>query len=88
MPQYSIDILTIFVWTSTVLTWIHIYLFSHTQNTSSAATSLRIYFEANEAGDLGRGGSPAFYNGNVPLGVSIFPKELIVVPERYVRSLR
>lgn len=63
-----------------VLTWIHIYLFSHTQSTSSAATSLRIYYEANKAQDWNDVGGSKFYNGKVPMGISIFPRELLVVP--------
>ena len=63
-----------------VLTWIHIYLFSHTQSTSSAATSIRIYYEVNQANDFGTIQAGKYYNGKVPMGVSIFPRELIVVP--------
>ncbi|GJE91833.1 hypothetical protein PsYK624_079840 [Phanerochaete sordida] len=64
------------------LTWIHIYLFSHTQSTSSAATSIRIYYEAVQGGDLRVDAlaRPELYNGAVPLGISIFPKELWVQP--------
>jgi hypothetical protein len=32
-------------------------------------------------------GNPKYYNGSVPLGVSIFPKELAVLPERSVPVL-
>ena len=63
-----------------MLTWIHIYAFSRTQSTSSAATSIRIYYEVAQARDFLTPADPAYYNGKVPLGVSIFPQELAVTP--------
>ena len=63
-----------------VLTWIHIYLLSNTQSTSSAATSIRIYYEANKCSDRSTTGDPRFRNATVPMGISIFPRELLVVP--------
>ena len=70
----------------TVLTWIHIYLLSHTQGTSSASTTIRIYFEIIHSDDLPKIGDPKYYNKNVPLGVSVFPKDLNVLPDRSVCS--
>ncbi|EKM49656.1 uncharacterized protein PHACADRAFT_106742 [Phanerochaete carnosa HHB-10118-sp] len=72
-----------------VLTWIHIYLFSHTQSTSSAATSVRIYYEVIQSGDmrLDKPGNPQLYNGAVPLGISIFPQEIVVPPSLWHRTL-
>ena len=63
-----------------VLTWIHIYLFSHVHSTSSAATSVRIYFEATQANDWSALVDGQHYNGQVPMGLSVFPRELIVAP--------
>ena len=63
-----------------VLTWIHIYAFSHTQASSSAATSIRIYYEAVSAQDFAALGSPSYYNAKVPFGISIFPQEIVIVP--------
>lgn len=67
-----------------VLTWIHLYLLSGPQGTSSASTSIRIYFEVEAAGDKFTWGSPAHCNGAVPLGISVFPKEIAVTPRVYV----
>ena len=62
-----------------MLTWIHIYLFSHIHSTSSAATSVRIYCESERANDW-EDMTARFYNGQVPMGLSVFPRELVVVP--------
>ncbi|GJE91854.1 epoxide hydrolase [Phanerochaete sordida] len=70
-----------------VLTWIHIYAFSHTQASSSAATSVRIYFEVARANEHAKVADPAFYNARVPLGVSVFPQEIIVVPSTWHHTL-
>ncbi|KIP01527.1 hypothetical protein PHLGIDRAFT_123272 [Phlebiopsis gigantea 11061_1 CR5-6] len=70
-----------------VLTWIHIYLFSHVHSTSSAATSVRIYFEASRARDWDALADRRFYNGRVPMGISVFPRELVVVPSSWHRTL-
>lgn len=29
-------------------------------------------------------GDPKYYNGDVPMGISLFPKELILTPHVYV----
>ena len=70
-----------------VLTWIHIYLFSHTQSSSSAATSLRIYYEVNQANDYTNSQVGKYYNSKVPLGISIFPGEVVVAPLVWHRRL-
>ncbi|KAH7917422.1 alpha/beta-hydrolase, partial [Leucogyrophana mollusca] len=60
-----------------VLTWISIYLFSR----AGPAASLRIYFELE-------GNSSSFLSKcpTIPMGASYFPKELIVVPQAWVRK--
>lgn len=70
-----------------VLTWIHIYACSGAQSTSSAATSIRIYYEAVHAHDFHILSDPAYYNGKVPLGVSVFPQEIVVVPATWHHTL-
>lgn len=57
----------------TVLTWISIYWFSR----AGPAASTRIYYEAGNA--LRAAQEPPVKS--VPMGVSIFPKELAVVPK-------
>ncbi|CAN8103242.1 unnamed protein product [Discula destructiva] len=63
-----------------VLTWISLYAFS----TAGADASVRIYYEnANNLGyDAGNG-----YIANVPLGLSYFPKDLIVPPSTWGQTL-
>lgn len=56
-----------------VLTWISIYWFSR----AGPAASTRIYYEAGNA--LRAAQEPPVKS--VPMGVSIFPKELAVVPK-------
>ena len=52
-----------------MLTWVSLYCFS----TAGPAASLRIYYEfAHETGAPPR--------ATIPLGVSYFPKELVVLP--------
>ncbi|KAH7922168.1 alpha/beta-hydrolase [Leucogyrophana mollusca] len=60
-----------------VLTWISIYLFSR----AGPAASLRIYFELE-------GNSSSFLSKcpTISMGASYFPKELIVVPQAWVRK--
>lgn len=52
-----------------VLTWVSLYWFS----TAGPAASLRIYYEFTH-----EKGTPA--RPTIPLGVSYFPKELVVLP--------
>ncbi|KAH7913935.1 Alpha/Beta hydrolase protein [Hygrophoropsis aurantiaca] len=61
-----------------VLTWISIYLFSR----AGPAASLRIYYElgGNSSSSISSVGP------TIPMGVSSFPKELLVVPIAWVRS--
>lgn len=70
-----------------VLTWIHIYAFSQTQSSSSAATSIRIYYEAAQEKDFMKVADPSHYNGKVPMGISTFPRELVLVPPLWHRTL-
>jgi hypothetical protein len=67
--------------TRAVLTWISIYWFSR----AGPAASLRIYYEAAKAGDW----DPATQNlsSNVAFGISRFPKDLVIRPKTWVRSL-
>ncbi|KIJ65505.1 hypothetical protein HYDPIDRAFT_110600 [Hydnomerulius pinastri MD-312] len=61
-----------------VLTWVSIYWFSRAGPTAS----LRIYFEltnSKETSDVG-GLFP-----KIPMGVSFFPKELLIVPKAWLR---
>lgn len=52
-----------------VLTWVSLYWFS----TAGPAASLRIYYEfAHEKSAVAR--------PTIPLGVSYFPKELVILP--------
>ncbi|KAI1374527.1 epoxide hydrolase 1 [Hypoxylon crocopeplum] len=77
-----------------VLTWISIYLFSD----AGADASLRIYYETVHAPTTlsggGKGeddaavrGAVLRWNGNVPLGLSSFPKDVIALPLSWGRSL-
>ncbi len=59
----------------TVLEWVSLYWFSR----AGPAASLRIYYEVG-FGDFSSGGP----RNTVPLGVSLFPKELLVVPKTCV----
>ncbi|KAG2356320.1 Alpha/Beta hydrolase protein [Suillus spraguei] len=59
-----------------VLTWISLYWFS----CAGPAASLRIYFELREdCEDIGR-------DPTIPMGVSFFPMELIVLPAAWLRK--
>ncbi|KAK7057648.1 alpha beta-hydrolase [Favolaschia claudopus] len=63
-----------------VLTWISIYWFSR----AGPIGSLRIYFEAISRGDgLAGSGAPP----EIPLGLSHFPNDLVVVPKSWSRKL-
>lgn len=59
-----------------VLTWISLYLFSG----PGPAESVRIYYESATAGNFTEIGKLWSY---IPLGLSYFPRELIVVPKTY-----
>ncbi|KAF8555650.1 alpha/beta-hydrolase [Imleria badia] len=61
-----------------ILTWISVYWFSR----AGPAASLRIYFE------IFKGQSTGWIppqHPKIPMGVSLFPKELMVVPKAWVR---
>lgn len=57
-----------------VLTWVSIYWFSR----AGPAASVRIYYEASQAFNL-----LGSYVSKVPMGISVFPKDLGIVPRRY-----
>jgi len=62
-----------------VLTWVSIYWFSR----SGPAASVRIYYEATTQGPDVLGS----YVPNVPLGISVFPKDLGVVPRNWMQTI-
>ena len=68
-----------------ILTWVSIYWFS----TAGPAANLRIYYEAShEMGSFGVNRSRTWqWIGGVKLGLSYFPKELVVMPKTYGRTL-
>ncbi|KAJ7904835.1 Alpha/Beta hydrolase protein [Mycena leptocephala] len=63
-----------------VLTWISSYYFAR----AGPAASLRIYYELNN--DAARYPSPS-QAPTIPLGMSYFPKELMIVPRTWTKSL-
>ncbi|KAK7743267.1 hypothetical protein SLS53_004352 [Cytospora paraplurivora] len=63
-----------------VLTWISIYAFS----TAGPDSSVRIYYESRRQDDIALG---AGYNGKVPLGLSYFPRDLVLRPNTWGRTL-
>ncbi|KAG8415526.1 hypothetical protein J3459_011435 [Metarhizium acridum] len=65
-----------------ILTWVSIYQFS----TAGAAASVRIYYESKHA-ELARVERGFGYVPNVPLGLSYFPKDLILRPRTWGRAL-
>lgn len=70
-----------------VLTWISIYVFSE----AGADASIRLYYDiVNPVGSGGLDGkmeSFLKYNGRVPLGLSYFPRDVIVLPSSWGRTL-
>jgi pimeloyl-ACP methyl ester carboxylesterase len=65
-----------------ILTWISIYHFS----TAGAAASVRIYYESKHA-ELERGAKAFEYVPKVQLGLSYFPKDLVLPPRTWGRAL-
>ncbi|KAJ6443484.1 putative serine hydroxymethyltransferase, mitochondrial [Purpureocillium lavendulum] len=65
-----------------VLTWLSIYAFS----TAGPAASVRIYYEAKHAG-VERTRRGFGYVPGVKLGVSIFPKDVLVPPLKWAEAL-
>ncbi|QPG97412.1 hypothetical protein C2857_006281 [Epichloe festucae Fl1] len=65
-----------------ILTWISIYQFS----TAGAAASVRIYYETTHA-ELETTAKTHDYVPNVPLGLSYFPKDLVLPPLTWGRTL-
>lgn len=63
-----------------VLTWVSIYAFS----TAGPDASVRIYYEARSQEAIAPGYA---YFGKVPLGLSYFPKDLVVPPSTWGRTL-
>ncbi|EMD39696.1 hypothetical protein CERSUDRAFT_81075 [Gelatoporia subvermispora B] len=63
-----------------VLTWISIYWFSR----AGPAASVRIYCETQRAGDWEH--TMTLWS-RIPLGLSFFPKELVVIPRLWARTI-
>lgn len=63
-----------------ILTWISIYAFS----TAGPDASVRIYYENFNNGGYDRGNE---YVANIPLGLSYFPKDLVVPPSTWGYTL-
>lgn len=71
-------------WTDNeVLTWISIYAFS----TAGADASVRIYYESMQARSVFMSSPSMQYYGQVLLGMSYFPKDLVVPPNTWGRTL-
>ncbi|RYO91706.1 hypothetical protein DL766_004386 [Monosporascus sp. MC13-8B] len=70
-----------------ILTWISMYLFSE----AGADASIRLYYEAfHQATGAGEGDSalnPLLKWSGIPLGLSYFPKDVIVLPSSWGRTL-
>ena len=64
-----------------ILTWVSVYWFS----TAGVAAAQRIYFEALHSGF--KGGLTEGYVPHVKLGIAYFPKELVVLPKTWNRTL-
>ncbi|KAI1413686.1 alpha/beta-hydrolase [Hypoxylon sp. FL1857] len=67
-----------------VLTWVSIYQFSE----AGADANLRIYYEARHKPGGGEDLTKILeWNGKVPLGISYFPRDVIVLPSSWGRTL-
>ena len=67
-----------------ILTWVCIYQFS----AAGPAASARIYYEAQNTYPYDREDKRQMeYNGKVKLGLSYFPRDLLVYPKTYGRTL-
>ncbi|OTA60458.1 alpha/beta-hydrolase [Hypoxylon sp. EC38] len=67
-----------------VLTWVSIYQFSE----AGADASLRIYYETFHKTGGGEEMTQLLeWNGKVPLGLSYFPRDLVVLPSSWGRTL-
>ena len=73
-PAVYADLVTLVADPVSVLTWVSIYWFS----SAGPAASVRIYYEASQAFNL-----LGSYVSKVPMGISVFPKDLGIVPRRY-----
>lgn len=67
-----------------VLTWVSIYQFSE----AGADASLRIYYETTHNTGGGEDMTQLLeWNGKIPLGLSFFPRDVIVLPSSWGRTL-
>ncbi|OBZ71357.1 putative epoxide hydrolase [Grifola frondosa] len=62
-----------------VLEWVSVYWFSR----AGPAASVRIYYEINAEGSIWGNGPKS----STPLGLSYFPKEIVVVPKSWARTI-
>ncbi|KAH7250795.1 hypothetical protein MRS44_000063 [Fusarium solani] len=65
-----------------ILTWVSVYQFS----TAGPAASARIYYESKHSSPEQTAKADA-YVPNVPLGLSYFPKDIVVPPQTWGRTL-
>ncbi|KAI1781528.1 alpha/beta-hydrolase [Hypoxylon cercidicola] len=65
-----------------VLTWVCIYAFAD----AGADASVRIYYEAMRGVTPERAGFLLPWNGAVPLGLSYFPRDVVVLPSAWGRA--
>lgn len=65
-----------------ILTWVSLYQFSK----AGPAASVRIYYETKHA-QADQYAQGAQYVPQVKLGISLFPKDVVVPPERWAHSL-
>ncbi|KAI1759506.1 alpha/beta-hydrolase [Hypoxylon sp. FL1150] len=65
-----------------VLTWISVYAFSD----AGPDASFRIYYENMRPASRGKFGEFMSYNDAVPLGLSYFPKDVILMPSSWGRT--
>ena len=68
-----------------ILTWVSIYWFS----TAGPAANLRIYYEFQHVKRLGSGSRPRYdvWIPHVKLGLAYFPKEIVIPPKVFGRTL-
>lgn len=64
-----------------ILTWVSVYIFSR----AGPEASVRIYYETKHAPAASQ--ASAMYNGKVALGISLFPKDIVLVPTLWLRGL-
>lgn len=66
-----------------VLDWVSVYWFSR----SGPTASLRIYYEIMDAGNITLSGISLSETPKIPLGYSVFPKDIVCLPRRLASYL-